>query len=149
MLWQFHYVRRVFLVRAFNTTAETVNAIMAIPTDTRAALLNSGTFGVEVAPVDEDVLGLDVNVGVGLGVEVPLDGSDTTARLPMRLIRTCIIDCIYRACSRIKSYALDAPEVTVSIHCSHQLVRTVRKDCDCRTVIHVNFTFVRIVCYGS
>lgn len=41
-------------------TAETVNAIKAIPTEMNAALLNSGTFGVEVG----------LAVTVGLVVEV-------------------------------------------------------------------------------
>ena len=47
-------------------------------TEMSAALLNSGTFGVEVGvPV------LDVAVGVGLEPLEELDGSDITARLPM------------------------------------------------------------------
>ena len=43
-------------------TAEVVNAIMTMPTETRAALLNSGTFGVEVAVEldDEELVGLAV-----------------------------------------------------------------------------------------
>ena len=44
---------RVFLVLVFHATAETVNAIMAIPTETRAALLNSGIFGVGEADAVE------------------------------------------------------------------------------------------------
>ena len=54
-----------------------VTTTIAAATEMRAALLNSGTFGVEVVP------GLDVDAGVGLDVEVPLDGSNITARLPM------------------------------------------------------------------
>ena len=61
-------------------TAETVNAIMAKPTERRAALLNSGTFGVGVGLAEVEVPVLDVGVGVELE---PLDGSDTTASLPM------------------------------------------------------------------
>ena len=67
----FVYVRRDFFVRAFNVTAEAVNAIMAMPTETRAALLNSGTFGVEVA-VELDDGGL-----VGLAVEGVAEETDT------------------------------------------------------------------------
>jgi hypothetical protein len=73
----------VFLVLAFNATAETVKAIMATATEMSAALLNSGTFGVEVEPVEE-APGLDEAAEVGLGMEVSLDGSDITARLPMK-----------------------------------------------------------------
>ena len=74
----FIYVRRDFLARALKVTAETVNAIKAIPTEARAALLNSGTFGVEVAPVE---VPLDEGVEVA-PVEVPLDESDITATVP-------------------------------------------------------------------
>lgn len=72
-----------FFVFAFHATAETVNVIMATTTDMSATLLNSGTFGVEVEPVGVEVPVLDVGVEVGLEVEVPLDGSDTTASEPM------------------------------------------------------------------
>ena len=64
-------------------TAETVNAIMDIPTDTRAALLNSGIFGVDVGLAVAEVPVLDVGAEVGLIVEIPLDISAITARLPM------------------------------------------------------------------
>ena len=56
--------------RAFNVTAETVNAIMAIPTETRAALLNSGIFGVGEAVV------AGVGVAADVGVEVAVDVDD-------------------------------------------------------------------------
>lgn len=63
--------------------AETVNAIMATTIEIKAALPNSGTFGVEVELVEGEVAVLDVGVEV-VEVEVPLDGSDMTARLPMK-----------------------------------------------------------------
>jgi hypothetical protein len=75
-------VQRDFFLRAFKVTAETVNAIMTIPTETKAALLNSGTFGVEVEPVEVEVPVLDVGAEVGLDVDVPL--ADITARLPIK-----------------------------------------------------------------
>ena len=59
---QFHLFTEGFFVRAFKVTAETVNAIMAMPTETTAALLNSGTFGVEVAPVEVVDEGADVEL---------------------------------------------------------------------------------------
>jgi hypothetical protein len=57
-----------------------VTATIAAATEMSATLLNSGTFGVGVEPVDVEVL----DVGVAVGLEVPLDGSDITARLPMK-----------------------------------------------------------------
>jgi hypothetical protein len=85
---QFHlvYLARDFLVRAFHVAAEAVNAIMATATETSAALLNSGTFGVEVYPVEVEVPVLDVGVEVGVEVEVevPPDGSDIAAKLRMK-----------------------------------------------------------------
>ena len=58
-------------------TAETVNAIRAIPTEMSAALLNSGTFGVEVGLAVAEVPGLDKAVAVEVmvnctGVWVPV-----------------------------------------------------------------------------
>jgi hypothetical protein len=47
-------------------------------------LLNSGTFGVEVEPAEVGVPVLDVGAEVGLDVEVTLDASEITARLPMK-----------------------------------------------------------------
>ena len=76
MLCQFYLCSEAFFVRAFKATAETVNAIRAMPTETRAALLNSGTFGVEVAPVEVVEEVGDVELGV------PLDESDITAIVP-------------------------------------------------------------------
>jgi len=52
-------------------TAEAANATMAIPTETKAALLNSGTFGVEVAAE------LDDGELVGLAVEGIAEETDT------------------------------------------------------------------------
>jgi hypothetical protein len=62
LLFLFHLRSESFFVRAFKVTVETVNAIMANPTETRAALLNSGTFGVEVDPVEAEVLGAVVGL---------------------------------------------------------------------------------------
>ena len=72
----FSYVPSDFLARVFKATPETVTTIMAIPTEMSAALLNSGTFGVEVAPVEV------VDEGVDVALEVPLDESDMTAMVP-------------------------------------------------------------------
>ena len=62
---QFHlfYLRRVFLLRAVNATVHKVTATIAAATEMSAALLNSGTVGVEVAEVvglaEADAVGLD------------------------------------------------------------------------------------------
>ena len=66
-----------------NATVHKAAAAKAATMRASAGLLNSGTFGVEVEPGEVEVLGLDVGAEVGLGVEVPLDESDTTASLPM------------------------------------------------------------------
>jgi hypothetical protein len=57
-------------------------AVTAAAIKMSVALLNSGTFGVDVEPGEVEVSVIDVGVDVGL--EVPLDGSDITARLPMK-----------------------------------------------------------------
>ena len=66
-----------------NATVHKVAAATAAAMRASAGLLNSGTFGVEVETGEEEVPVLDVGAEVGLDVEVPLDGSDITARLPM------------------------------------------------------------------
>ena len=65
-----------------NATVHKVAAARAAAMRASAGLLNSGTFGVEVGLAEAEVPVLDVAVEVGLDVEVPLDGSDITARLP-------------------------------------------------------------------
>ncbi len=66
-----------------NATVHKVAAAKAAVMRASAGLLNSGTVGVEVGFAEEDVLVLDVAVGVGLEPLEALDGSDITARLPM------------------------------------------------------------------
>jgi len=59
-------------------TADRVTAAIAAAINGSIALLNSGTFGVEVVVVE--VVGLAV--AAGDVVEVPDDASDITAKLP-------------------------------------------------------------------
>ena len=75
--------RCFFLV---NATVDRVAAVTAAVIRVRATLLNSGTFGVEVYPVEVEVPVLDVGVEVGVEVEVevPPDGSDIAAKLRMK-----------------------------------------------------------------
>jgi len=61
-----------------NATADRVTAAMAAAIKGSAALLNSGTLGVEVAVVEAFGLAVEVDDVV----EVPDDASDITARLP-------------------------------------------------------------------
>ncbi len=68
-----YYFWICFLVRAVNATVHNVTTAIAAAIEMSAVLLNSGTAGVEDAPVGAEV---------GLGVEVPLVGSDITARVP-------------------------------------------------------------------
>ena len=74
--WQFHlgYSRSRFLVLAVNATAHKVTTTIAAATETSAALLNSGTFGVELGVEEVELAGVAV-VGVpeetGVTVTVP------------------------------------------------------------------------------
>ena len=86
VLWQFHlcYFRGDLLVLFFTATLLKVTTTIAVATEMSAALLNSGTFGVEVGLAVAEVPVLDVAVEVGLEPLEELDGSDITARLPMK-----------------------------------------------------------------
>ena len=69
-----------------NATVHRTVVVRAAAIKISAALLNSGTVGVEagLAVAEAPVLGEAAEVGLGVAVGVPLDGSDITARLPMK-----------------------------------------------------------------
>ena len=77
-LWQFRlcYLRRVFLVRAFNATVHKVTATIAAATEMRAALLNSGIVGMEEAVTVEVAEGDEVGLAVA-DVTEPSDITET------------------------------------------------------------------------